>query len=68
MALSSLLQWFPHAMQPHVMDLVTPVWNIFLTSTPLYPQPPPVCVHVAMETGCGQEQCSSASPGMCGVW
>ena len=47
MALSSLLQWFPHAMQPHVMDLVTPVWNIFLTSTPLYPQPPIVCVHVA---------------------
>lgn len=37
MTSSSLLHWFPSIMATYVMDLVTPVWNIFLTNTPLYP-------------------------------
>jgi hypothetical protein len=28
-------------MATYVMDLVTPVWNIFLTNTPMYPHTHP---------------------------
>lgn len=37
MTSSSLLQWFPVVMATYVMDLVTPVWNIFLANTSTYP-------------------------------
>ena len=37
MTSSSLLRWFPATMATYVMDLVTPVWKIFLSNTPLYP-------------------------------
>ena len=37
MTLCQLLRSFPRPLNPHIMNIVTPVWNILVSNTPSYP-------------------------------
>ena len=37
MTLCQLLRYFPRPLHPHIMSIVTPVWNILISNTPMYP-------------------------------
>ena len=37
MTLCQLLRSFPRPLTPHIMNIVTPVWNILVSNTPVYP-------------------------------
>ena len=39
MTLCALLRSLPRALTPHIMQIVTPVWNLLVSSTPVYPFP-----------------------------
>ena len=47
MTLCSLLRAFPRALQADLITMVTPVWNILLKETPLYPSSgtPPIAIN-----------------------
>ena len=51
MALCSLLRSFPRAMATHTMEVVTPVWNILVGNTPLYPPSYTDTFHFVICTG-----------------
>ncbi|XP_019850616.1 PREDICTED: importin-9-like [Amphimedon queenslandica] len=35
-SLSKLLEWFPSLLRPHQMTIVTPIWNVLISSSELY--------------------------------
>lgn len=52
MTLCALLRSLPRALTPHIMQIVTPVWNLLVSSTPVYPFPSKdVTYHPGMGVG-----------------